>query len=96
MTYTINHFGPFYLTYLFFGSIVKAKEGRIINLSSVAHNFSSDDLLDDLTFSKKWSSMPVYGNSKMLNVLFTVGLNNLLKEKNIQNVKTASLHPGAV
>ena len=37
-----------------------------------------------------------YSNSKMMNVLFTVGLNDLLKEGNLHHVKTVSLYPGAV
>ena len=40
--------------------------------------------------------MDAYSNSKLFNVLFSVGLDNLFKEKNIRNVKTASLHPGVV
>ena len=40
--------------------------------------------------------MDAYANSKLFNVLFSVGLNNLFKEKNIQNIKTASVHPGVV
>ena len=40
--------------------------------------------------------MNQYSNSKLLNVLFTVGLNNFFKQNNINNIKTASLHPGAV
>ena len=31
-----------------------------------------------------------------MNVLFSVGLNNMFKQKNIDNIKTASLHPGTV
>ena len=96
MTYTVNHFGHFYLTYLLFDAIKKAKEGRIIHVSSLGHNWSTDNLLDDMAYEKNWSSMDSYSNSKMFNVMFAVGLNNLFKEKNIQNVKTASLHPGFV
>ena len=96
MSYTINHFGHFYLTYLLFDSIKKAKEGRVINLSSGGHFYTSDDLLDDLTWEKNWSSLSVYLNSKMLNVLFTVGLKNLLEKKNYQSIKTACLNPGGV
>lgn len=97
MTYTINHFGHFYLTYLLFDNVRKSKEGRIINVSSAVHNYSSDDLLDDLKCeNKNYKPFEVYSNSKMMNVIFTLGLNNMLKEKNLENLKTASLHPGAV
>jgi NAD(P)-dependent dehydrogenase (short-subunit alcohol dehydrogenase family) len=37
MTYIINHFGHFYLTYLLFDLLSKASEARIINVSSKLH-----------------------------------------------------------
>lgn len=37
MTLTANHFGPFYLTYLLWNSLLKAPETRIINVSSAGH-----------------------------------------------------------
>lgn len=37
MTYVTNHFGHFYLTYLLFDCLNKAKEARIINVSSKLH-----------------------------------------------------------
>lgn len=37
MTYMINHFGPFYLTFLLFSRLAKAKQARIINVASKAH-----------------------------------------------------------
>lgn len=41
MTMAVNHFGPFYLTYLLFPLIKNSKEARIINLSSEAHKHTS-------------------------------------------------------
>ena len=38
----------------------------------------------------------MYANSKLFNVMFSVGLNNLFQAKNLKNMKTASLHPGSV
>ena len=40
--------------------------------------------------------MSQYAISKLYNVLFTVGLNNLINKNSLNNVKTASLHPGYV
>ena len=50
----------------------------------------------DLPCDKKFHPSDMYANSKLMNVLFAVGLKNLFQEKNIQNIKSASLHPGIV
>ena len=65
-------------------------------MSSIGHFSGEADLLDDLTFENNYSSMGVYKNSKLLNVIFTVGLRNLFEKKNLRHLKTASLHPGFV
>jgi short-subunit dehydrogenase involved in D-alanine esterification of teichoic acids len=48
MTITINHFGPFYLTYLLWDSLVNAPEARIINVSSKGHYSAPQKYLEDL------------------------------------------------
>ena len=97
MTLTINHFGPFYLTYLLIDRVTKANQGRIINVSSALHNLARDNCLEDLGCdNKSFSSMQQYFDSKFFNVLFTVGLDNLLRRNKITNVKVAAVHPGAV
>ena len=45
MTLAINHFGPFYLTYLLLDWLVKAPEARIINVSSLLHYYAPSDYL---------------------------------------------------
>lgn len=37
-----------------------------------------------------------YNISKLFNVLFTVGLNNLINKNGLSKIKTASLHPGTI
>ena len=79
MTYTINHFGHFYLTYNLFDLLKKSDEARIINVSSLGHFSGEVESLDDLGCEKGYSSLQVYLNSKLFNVLFTMGLNNILQ-----------------
>lgn len=94
MTYAINHFGPFYLTYLLYPLLTKSNEARIINVSSMAHYSASTTLLDDPKCERGWSSLNVYEKSKLANVLFTTELADRLT--NHKNIKTVSLHPGIV
>ena len=80
MTCTINHFGHFYLTYLLFDSIKKSKEARVLNLSSFVHYDAKDNFLEDMNCeNSSYGSLGQYFISKMLNVIFTLGLHNLLK-----------------
>lgn len=97
MTLAINHFGPFYLTYLLWDSLCKAAEARIINVSSEIHYRAPNDYLTDIECANKsYSSINQYSTSKLFNVLFTRGLNDLMVRRGIKNMKTASLHPGVV
>ena len=95
MTFMINHFGPFYLTYLLLGNLSNAEEGRIINVSSLMHSSTDNYLADDLDCSKDWSSNDSYSQSKLANVMFTFSLADRLEKKNLK-IKAFSLHPGIV
>ena len=45
----------------------------------MAHYYSHEGFLDDLACDKKFDSWDQYNSSKLMNVLFAVGLNNLFK-----------------
>lgn len=94
MTMAVNHFGHFLLTYLLFPLVLKAKEGRIINVSSEAHKHTSLVPSQDIAGEQSWSSLAIYSKSKLANVQFTVGLADRLSK--YPNIKTMSLHPGVV
>ncbi len=92
LTFKINHLAHFYLTYLLFDLIKKSEDGRIINVSSIAHE-SADDDLSDLMLTKNYSGYRAYANSKLHNLLFTYALHRRIKNS---NVKVFALHPGVI
>jgi len=92
LTFKINHLAHFYLTYLLFDLIKKSEDGRIINVSSIAHENADDDL-SDIMLEKDYSGYRSYANSKLHNILFTYALHRRIKNS---NVKVFALHPGVI
>ena len=77
--------------------LVKAPEARIINVSSLAHYYAPSDYLQDIECNNKgFTAFTQYKISKIFNVLFTRGLNDLITKNNYKHIKTACLHPGSV
>jgi NAD(P)-dependent dehydrogenase (short-subunit alcohol dehydrogenase family) len=91
LTFMINHLAHFYLTYLLIDLIKKSNDGRIINVSSIAHE--SADYYEDFFLEKHYSGYTAYANSKLYNILFTYALHRRLKDS---NVKVFALHPGVI
>ena len=54
MTFMINTFGPFYLTYKLFDMLSLVNEARIINVASLAHTFTDKYLMNDLGMEKDY------------------------------------------
>jgi NAD(P)-dependent dehydrogenase (short-subunit alcohol dehydrogenase family) len=93
----VNHLGHFLLTNLLLGKIRASKEGRVVNVSSIAHWIPPGKLdFEDLMSEKKYSDWDAYMKSKLANIYFTRQLDEELKNGKITNVKTCSLHPGLV
>lgn len=91
-TFGVNHLAPFLLTHDLLPRLVKTPGARIVNVASGAHKFATFDL-EDLQSERRYSSMGVYGASKLCNMLFTIELARRLEG---QDVGVWSLHPGAV
>jgi NAD(P)-dependent dehydrogenase (short-subunit alcohol dehydrogenase family) len=91
-TFATNHLGPFLLTNLLLDLLRKGREPRIVHVSSEAHRFARFQP-DDLVMPKKYSSMVVYGNSKLANILFS---NELARRLAPDGITSNSLHPGVV
>ncbi len=91
-TFAVNHLAPFLLTHELLPTILETPGARIVNVASGAHRFARFDL-DDLQSKKNYSSMRVYGASKLSNMLFTTELARRFEGRDIG---IWSLHPGAV
>lgn len=90
--FAVNHLAPFLLTHELLPKILETPGARIVNVASGAHKFAQFDL-DDLHSKQRFSSMRVYGGSKLSNMLFTTELSRRLEGRDIG---IWSLHPGAV
>lgn len=98
MTFALNHLSYFLLTNLLLDTLkTTAKqhgEARVVNVSSGAHFAARNGVtFDDINRKKSYSSFGVYGESKLMNVLFTYELARRLANT---GVTTNALHPGFV
>ena len=66
--------------------------GRIITVSSIAHQSGSLDV-NDLTFARRYDAYAAYAASKLANVLFTV---ELAKRLAGTHITANALHPGVI
>jgi NAD(P)-dependent dehydrogenase (short-subunit alcohol dehydrogenase family) len=91
-----NHIGPFLFTNLILPKLLASKTGapRIVNVSSLGHNFSpvrfDDPFFDNGKSYHKWAA---YGQSKTANILFARELAKRYKNKGLI---AFSLHPGRI
>ena len=92
----VNHFGHFYLTQLIQKKLEETPNtaGRIVVLSSSAHNFGSVKP-DDLHYTKgrRYVSWEAYGQSKLANLLHAKALADRLKGTSLTAV---AVHPGVI
>jgi retinol dehydrogenase-12 len=94
-TFQINHISHTYLTALLLDSISKSDDGRIIILSSEAHKFANIDENYFKFSQEKFSFWNSYANSKLANIFLGFALKSFCEENNL-DIKTVSVHPGAV
>ncbi len=92
LTFAVNHLAHFLLTHLLLDVIKKSESGRIINVSSDLHKFSTINL-SDIEGGKHFHGRKAYGQSKLANVLFT---KELVRRLNGDKITVYSLHPGVV
>lgn len=93
MTFALNHLAYFLLTELLLERIKKSAPARIINVSSMAHEKSSELPFDDIHMERGYSGFARYRQSKLANVLHARELSRRLEGT---GVTANSLHPGVV
>jgi NAD(P)-dependent dehydrogenase (short-subunit alcohol dehydrogenase family) len=92
MTFATNHMSYFVVTHGLAERLRATPGARVVNTSSDAHKRRHLDF-DDLQSAKGYRGFPVYGRSKLCNILFT---RELAKRWADTGVTANSLHPGFV
>ena len=91
-TFATNHLAYFLLTNLLVDTLKASAPSRIVNVASQAHVGASVPF-DDLQAEKSYSVFGRYGQSKLMNILFTYELARRLEGS---GVTVNCLHPGVV
>src|SRR5215210_2389282 len=91
-TLAINHLAPFLLTNLLIDRLMESAPGRVITTSSEAQRWGSMDF-GDLQSRRNYRGMPVYGMTKLANIMFTYELAERLEGT---GVTANCVHPGGV
>lgn len=94
MNFAVNHLAPMLLTLELLPLLERSPAARVVNTSSGAHR---RDILnfDDLEFrNTEYNGIATYSQSKLCNLLFSLGLKSRLEESSRITVNT--VHPGYV
>ncbi|XP_056641126.1 retinol dehydrogenase 13-like [Diorhabda sublineata] len=92
ITFSTNYLGPFLLTHLLLPLLEKSENGRVINVSALAH-FNGKLNLDDNVFCKNSTPHEAFAESKLALTIFTKHMAQLYKHTNIT---FNSVNPGLV
>ncbi|CAA2957522.1 short-chain dehydrogenase TIC 32, chloroplastic-like [Olea europaea var. sylvestris] len=102
MQFATNHLGHFYLTNLLLDIMKETArssgiEGRIINLTSVAHLHTYDEGIqfDKMNEETSYLDKKAYGQSKLANILHANELSRRLQAEGA-NITVNSVHPGLI
>jgi NAD(P)-dependent dehydrogenase (short-subunit alcohol dehydrogenase family) len=91
-TLAINHLAPFLLTNLLLETLEQSAPSRVITVSSEAQRWGNMDF-EDMHSRRSYRGFPVYGMTKLANIMFTYELAERLKGT---GVTANCLHPGPV
>ncbi|KAI5682302.1 hypothetical protein M9H77_03530 [Catharanthus roseus] len=102
MQFATNHLGHFYLTSLLLDKMKETAkstgiEGRIVNLSSVAHlhTYNGGIQFEKINDENSYSDKKAYGQSKLANLLHANELSRRLQKEGA-NITVNSVHPGLI
>lgn len=102
MQFATNHIGHFYLTNLLLDKMKETAkstgiQGRIVNLSSLAHLFTykAGIRFDKINNQNSYHDKLAYGQSKLANILHANELSRRLQEEGA-NITVNSVHPGLI
>jgi NAD(P)-dependent dehydrogenase (short-subunit alcohol dehydrogenase family) len=88
-----NYLAPFQLTARLWPALKKANGARVINVSSLGHQFAAFDFEDPYFERRDYEPMAAYGQSKTALNLFALELD---KRAQAAGVRAYSLHPGNI
>ncbi|KAL3825987.1 hypothetical protein ACJIZ3_022016 [Penstemon smallii] len=102
MQFATNHLGHFYLTNLLLDKMKETAkstgiEGRIVNLSSIAHihTYEKGIAFDKINEKRSYDDKKAYGQSKLANLLHANELSQRLQAEGV-NITVNSVHPGLI
>lgn len=102
MQFATNHLGHFLLTNLLLDKMkdtarTTGVEGRIVNLSSVAHihTYKGGIQFNNINDKKRYSDKRAYGQSKLANILHAKELSRRFQEEGV-NITANAVHPGLI
>ncbi|XP_049361093.1 short-chain dehydrogenase TIC 32 B, chloroplastic-like [Solanum verrucosum] len=102
MQFATNHLGHFYLTNLLLDKMKETAkssgiEGRIVNLSSVAHicPYKGGIRFQKINQKNSYQNKLAYAQSKLANILHANELSRRLQEEG-ENITVNSVHPGLI
>jgi len=91
-TLQVNHLSPFLLTNLLMDSLLTGG-ASVIQTSSVGSKLFGHIDVEDLNNDRKYSPNKAYGDTKLMNILFTKGLHARF---HAEGLSAAAFHPGAI
>jgi NAD(P)-dependent dehydrogenase (short-subunit alcohol dehydrogenase family) len=92
LTFATNHIGPFVLTTGLIDLLKAGDRARIVNVASTAHHFTFFDI-NKFVNPESFIDLPVYGRSKLANILFS---NELAERLQHFGITSNALHPGTI